>query len=148
VPDLARLCADGSSVGGTYVAKNGTCVLEFLCPEPELPVPPSTCAQYASCTPGEACSSASAGGGDAVAVSCVCDPTGHFDCTSSSTPPPAVDGGEVDATPPQPSYDGSAPVGEDAGACSSALPALCAQCANGEYGCAHFDANCAIKYCD
>jgi hypothetical protein len=37
----------------------------------------------------------------------------------------------------------------DAGVqCSGALPQLCELCANGSSGCAHFDANCKIVFCD
>jgi hypothetical protein len=34
VPDIAKLCPDGTSVGGTYVLQNNTCVLQFNCPPP------------------------------------------------------------------------------------------------------------------
>ena len=41
VPDIAKLCPDGTSVGATYVLLNDMCVLQFNCPttSPAAPVP-------------------------------------------------------------------------------------------------------------
>jgi hypothetical protein len=86
VPDIAKVCPDGTTVGGTYVSENGVCVLEFLCPAP----PPPSCAPGAPCQPKSACATASAGGSSSCAESCTCDSTGHYacqmDCSDGSTP--------------------------------------------------------------
>jgi hypothetical protein len=156
VPDLARVCADGSAVGGSYVLEDHKCVLEFPCPEPELPVP-FTCAPTAACSPGDSCASAGTGSGTAFAGSCVCDASGHFQCSTSST---SYDGGVTSSVDASPAEDAEEPVGvdaelqvpeSDASICTGALPQLCEVCSGGGNRCAHFvvvSGMCEIRYCD
>ncbi len=127
VPDLARVCADGTAVGGSYALEDHKCVLEFPCPEPELPVP-FTCAPTAACSPGDSCASAGTGSGTAFAGSCVCDASGHFQCSTSST---SYDGGVTSSVDAGPAEDAEEPVGvdaelqvpeSDASVCTGALP--------------------------
>jgi hypothetical protein len=156
VPDLARVCADGTAVGGSYALEDHKCVLEFPCPEPELPVP-FTCAPAAACSPGDSCASAGTGSGTAFAGSCVCDASGHFECSTSST---SYDSGVTSSTDAGPAEDAEEPVGvdaelqvpeSDASICTGALPQLCEVCSGGGSGCAHFvvvNGMCEIRYCD
>ena len=86
LPDLARVCPDGTSVGGQYVLSNHECVLEFLCPPPT-----GSCSQGSTCSPGSSCGPAiPAGsvGSNCDNTSCTCDSTGHFQCSVGSCPPP------------------------------------------------------------
>ena len=47
VPEIAKLCPDGSSVGATYVLEHHECVLVFECPTdaaaPDAATPPLVC---------------------------------------------------------------------------------------------------------
>ncbi len=78
VPDLARVCPDGSSVGGQYVLSNHECVLEFPCPV-NTPPPGGDCSQGAACMQGTGCGTALQGN-SGCSTSCMCDGTGHFQC--------------------------------------------------------------------
>ncbi len=85
VPDLARVCSDGSSVGGKYVLSNHECVLEFPCPAPGKPTPGGplpSCTQGALCSQGEGCGTAGSGP-DGCSTSCSCAPSGRYQCTVS-----------------------------------------------------------------
>jgi hypothetical protein len=77
VPDLARVCPDGSSVGGQYVLSNHQCVLEFPCPV-KGPPPIQGCTQGGTCQPGSGCGSVTDNSG--CSTSCMCDGSGHFQC--------------------------------------------------------------------
>ncbi|HTB75276.1 MAG TPA: hypothetical protein VK762_18630 [Polyangiaceae bacterium] len=83
VPDLAKVCPDGTSVGGQYVVSNHQCVLEFPCPTPL-----NLCEQGSTCSPNTACIT-SEPTPSGCAASCTCDSTGHNQCTlMCSNPPP------------------------------------------------------------
>ncbi len=110
VPTIAQICPDGSSVGGTYVSQNGSCVLEFICPPPPNPPPPP-----AVCT-------------DALPNLCELCPSGEIVCAHYAV----VDGEcSVEVCPPQ--TDASPPTGCVQGAactpnsgCGSGGPDQCA----------------------
>jgi hypothetical protein len=91
LPDLARVCPDGTSVGGQYVLSNHECVLEFPCPPPISPPPSGDCSQGATCSPGSGCGTATPvplGSVQNCETSCMCDGTGHFQCTTGCSSPP------------------------------------------------------------
>jgi len=88
LPDICEVCPSGETECAHYAIQNGQCVTE-ICP-PESPPPPPTpmgCTQGASCPLNSGC-----GGGPtalgACTTSCLCDPTGHLQCTTTCPPPP------------------------------------------------------------
>ncbi len=174
VPDLARQCPDGSTVGGQYVLSNHECVLEFPCPT----TPPNGgCTQGATCSLGSGCGTASSepSGDPGCETSCMCDGTGHLQCTvTCSGPTGCVQGaacmpgtGCANASAPGgpcPSTCTCGPDGtfdclacEDAGPPSVtdpcpgfAVPDICEVCSNGTTECAHAilaNGQCQIEIC-
>jgi hypothetical protein len=123
VPDLARVCPDGSSVGGQYVISNHQCVLEFPCPP--SPPPIDECTQGGTCDFGSGCGGG--GGSSGCSTSCMCDDTGHYQCSTSCPPPPIMD--------PCPGL---------------AVPDICEVCSNGTTECAHailLKGQCEVEIC-
>jgi hypothetical protein len=173
VPDLARVCPDGSTVGGQYIVSNHECVLEFPCPT----APPNDgCTQGAPCSLGSGCGTASSGtpGDPGCETSCMCDGTGHLQCTVTCNAPTGCAQG-APCMPGTACANASAPgqcssgctcgpdgtfdcsVCDDAGSppvtdpCPGfAVPDICEVCSNGTTECAHAilaDGECQIEIC-
>ncbi len=172
VPNLARVCPDGTSVGGQYILSNHECVLEFPCPAPS-----GGCSQGASCSPGSGCGGGSSGanGNPGCETSCMCDGTGHLQCSTTCSAPVCSQGaacslGESCGTSvglgggcstyctcgPDGTLDCN--VCDDAGPpppvtnpCPGlAIPDICEVCANGTTECAHHIVvmgQCEIEIC-
>ena len=89
LPDLARVCPDGTSVAGQYVLSNHQCVLQFPCPP--SPPPGGQCSQGATCSAGISCGLISPGP-SSCSTSCSCDSTGHYQCGVMCSGPPTPTG--------------------------------------------------------
>jgi hypothetical protein len=101
VPDIARECPDGSSVGGHYVLSDNQCLLQFTCPTGSSSGPGSSsssssggsssgttidpCSPGAPCQQGSGCGTVTPVGG--CSTTCSCSAAGTFQCALTCEPP-------------------------------------------------------------
>jgi hypothetical protein len=132
VPDNARICPDGTAVGGVYVLSNHKCVLTYPCDMP------TGCEQGAVCSPNTGCGTTPEWS-DGCVTQCTCDATSHFDCTVTCYPaPPPLEAGPpiaVDAGPPV--VVDAGPPGVPDPCPGYVVPDICQVCTNGVVECAH-----------